>query len=162
MNESKTFNALFLCTGNSARSQMAEALLNHLNKGRFHAYSAGSQPATTVQPLATQLIGELGQDISALRPKSWDEFSGSAAPKMDFIITVCDNAAGETCPVWVGHPALAHWGVPDPAKTPDDPKGFKDAWITLRRRIELFLALPLEKLDHLAREQELRLIGKEV
>ena len=162
MNESKTFNALFLCTGNSARSQMAEALLNHLGKGRFHAYSAGSQPAAAVQPLAAQLIGELRHDASNLRPKSWDVFAGSDAPKMDFIITVCDNAAGETCPVWVGHPALAHWGVPDPAKTPNDPKGFKDAWITLRRRIELLLALPLEKLDHLAREQELRLIGKEV
>ncbi len=162
MNEPRTFNALFLCTGNSARSQMAEALLNHYGKGRFRAYSAGSQPAAAVQPLAAQFIGELGQDASALQPKSWDIFAGPDAPKMDFIITVCDNAAGEICPVWVGHPALAHWGVPDPALTPDDPKGFKDAWLTLRRRIELLLALPLDKLDHLARQQELRLIGKEV
>ncbi|MBS1939658.1 MAG: arsenate reductase ArsC [Bacteroidetes bacterium] len=162
MNEPRTFNALFLCTGNSARSQMAEALLNHYGKGRFRAYSAGSHPSATVQPLAAQFIGELGQDTSTLQPKSWDTFAGADAPKMDFIITVCDNAAGDTCPVWVGHPALAHWGVPDPALKPDDPKGFKDAWLTLRRRIELLLALPLEKLDHLAREQELRLIGKEV
>lgn len=162
MTESQTYNALFLCTGNSARSQMAEALLNHMSKGRFRAFSAGSHPAATVQPLAARLIGELGQDASRLRPKSWDEFAGSGAPKMDFIITVCDNAAGEACPVWAGHPALAHWGVHDPAKTPGDPKGFKDAWLTLRRRIELLLALPLEKLDQLAREQELRLIGKEV
>ena len=94
-------------------------------------------------------------------PQTSAPFTGPGAPKMDFVITVCDNVAGETCPVWIGHPALAHWGVPDPAKTPDDPKGFRDAWITLRRRIELLLALPLEKLDHLAREQELLLIGKE-
>lgn len=161
MTESQTFNALFLCTGNSARSQMAEALLNHLGKGRFRAYSAGSHPTATVQPLAAQLIGGLGLDASSLKPKSWDEFASPGAPKMDFIITVCDNAAGEACPVWIGHPALAHWGVPDPAKTPDDPKSFKDAWVTLRRRVELLLALPLDKLDRLAREQELRLIGKE-
>ncbi|WJI14027.1 arsenate reductase ArsC [Pseudoxanthomonas winnipegensis] len=162
MTASQTFNALFLCTGNSARSQIAEALLNHMSKGRFHAYSAGSHPAATVQPLAAQIISELGQDASRLRPKSWDEFVGPGAPKMDFIITVCDNAAGETCPVWAGRPAVAHWGVPDPAKNPAESKGFKDAWLTLRRRVELLLALPVEKLDHLAREQELRLIGKEV
>lgn len=161
MIEPRTFNALFLCTGNSARSQMAEALLNHLGKGRFHAYSAGSRPAAAVQPLAAQLIAELGHDVSGLRPKSWDEFAHPDATQMDFIITVCDNAAGEACPVWIGHPALAHWGVADPARSPDDPKGFKDAWVTLRRRIELLLALPLEKLGHLAREQELRRIGKE-
>jgi protein-tyrosine-phosphatase len=101
-------------------------------------------------------------NTSELRPKRWDEFAAPEAPQMDFIITVCDNVAGETCPVWAGHPALAHWGVPDPAKNPTDPKGFKDAWLTLRRRVELLLALPLEKLDHLAREQALRLIGKEV
>lgn len=161
MIELRTFNALFLCTGNSARSQMAEALLNHLGKGRFRAYSAGSQPAAAVQPLAAQLIGELGHDTSGLRPKGWDEFAQPDAPQMDFIITVCDNAAGEACPVWIGHPALAHWGVPDPAQAPEDPKGFKDAWLTLRRRVELLLALPLEKLDHLAREQALRRIGQE-
>ena len=162
MTASQTFNALFLCTGNSARSQIAEALLNHMSKGRFHAYSAGSTPALSVQPLAIKLIADLGLNTSELRPKRWDEFAAPEAPQMDFIITVCDNVAGETCPVWAGHPALAHWGVPDPAKNPTDPKGFKDAWLTLRRRVELLLALPLEKLDHLAREQALRLIGKEV
>ena len=158
----KPLNVLFLCTGNSARSQMAEALLNHMGKGRFRAYSAGSTPALSVQPLAIKLIADLGLNTSELRPKRWDEFAAPEAPQMDFIITVCDNVAGETCPVWAGHPALAHWGVPDPAKNPTDPKGFKDAWLTLRRRVELLLALPVEKLDHLAREQELRLIGKEV
>ena len=141
---------------------MAEALLNHMGKDRFRAYSAGSTPALSVQPLAIKLIADLGLNTSELRPKRWDEFAAPEAPQMDFIITVCDNAAGETCPVWAGHPALAHWGVPDPAKNPTDPKGFKDAWLTLRRRVELLLALPLEKLDHLAREQALRLIGKEV
>lgn len=161
MNEPHTFNALFLCTGNSARSQMAEALLNAMSKGRIRAYSAGSHPAPVVQPLAAQLINELGFSTEGMRPKSWEEFAVADAPKMDFVITVCDSAAGESCPVWPGHPALAHWGVTDPAKTPDDPKGFKDALLTLRRRIELLLALPLEKLDHLAREQELRLISKE-
>ena len=162
MTEQRVFNTLFLCTGNSARSQMAEALLNHMGKDRFRAYSAGSTPALSVQPLAIKLIADLGLNTSELRPKRWDEFAAPEAPQMDFIITVCDNVAGETCPVWAGHPALAHWGVPDPAKNPTDPKGFKDAWLTLRRRGELLLALPLEKLDHLAREQALRLIGKEV
>ena len=156
-----TYRVLFLCTGNSARSQMAEALLNVLGKGRFDAYSAGSQPSGSVQPLAARLIAELGY-TTPLRSKSWDEFAASDTPPFDFVITVCDKAAGEACPVWPGQPVLAHWGVPDPAKNPTDPKGFKDAWLTLRRRVELLLALPLEKLDHLAREQALRLIGKEV
>ena len=157
----RTYNALFLCTGNSARSQMAEALLNHMSKGRIRAYSAGSRPAQEVQPLALQLIEELGLPSEGLRPKSWDEFATDGAPNMDFVITVCDNAAGETCPVWPGHPALAHWGVPDPALTPDDPKAFRTAWLTLRRRIELLLALPLESLDRLAREKHLRQIAQE-
>lgn len=155
------YNALFLCTGNSARSQMAEALLNHMSKGRIRAYSAGSRPAGQVQPLAAQLIAELGVPVGALRTKSWDEFAGDGAPRMDFVITVCDNAAGETCPVWPGHPAIAHWGVPDPAQTPGDPAAFKQAWLTLSRRIELLLALPLEKLDKLAREQQMRQIAQE-
>ena len=156
----RTYNALFLCTGNSARSQMAEALLNYMSKGRIRAYSAGSRPAADVQPLAAQLITELGVASEALRTKSWDEFAGPDAPAMDFVITVCDNAAGESCPVWPGHPALAHWGVPDPALTPDDPSAFRNAWLTLRRRIELLLALPLEKLDRLAQEQHLRQIAQ--
>lgn len=158
----KVFNVLVLCTGNSARSIMAEALINTMGQGRFRAYSAGSQPTGRVNPFAIEKLEAIGYPTDGLRSKSWDEFAAPGAPQMDFIITVCDNAAGDTCPVWVGHPALAHWGVPDPALKPDDPKGFKDAWLTLRRRIELLLALPLEKLDHLAREQELRLIGKEV
>jgi len=132
-----------------------------MGKGRFRAYSAGSHPGTAVQSLAMQLIDGLGLPTERLRPKGWDAFAGPEAPKMDLVITVCDGAAGESCPVWPGHPALAHWGVPDPAKVPDDPKGFRDAWLTLRRRIELLLALPLEKLDLLAREQELRRIGRE-
>jgi arsenate reductase len=160
MNE-KTYNALFLCTGNSARSQMAEALLNVMSKGRMRAFSAGSHPADRVQPIAAELIAELGVPASSLRTKSWDEFAGEGAPEMDFVITVCDNAAGEVCPVWLGHPAIAHWGVPDPAQTPGDRQAFKLAWQTLRRRIELMLALPLDKLDTLAREQRLKQIAQE-
>ena len=155
------YNALFLCTGNSARSQMAEALINKMSKGTFHGFSAGSQPAGRVQPLAAKLIAELGYPTEGLRSKSWDEFVGPDAPRMDFVITVCDNAAGEVCPVWPGQPALAHWGIPDPALAPDDPEGFKNAWLILRRRIELLLALPLDKLDRLARELQLRKIASE-
>lgn len=160
MNE-RRYNALFLCTGNSARSQMAEALLNVLGRGRIRAFSAGSRPSGQVQPLAQSLIAELGYPIERLRSKSWDEFARPEAPRMDFVITVCDNAAGEVCPVWPGQPAIAHWSVPDPARTPDDPHAFMDAWITLRRRIELLLALPLESLDRLAREQQLFNIAQE-
>lgn len=152
------YRVLFLCTGNSARSQMAEALLNVSGKGRFHASSAGSQPTGHVQPLARKLIDELGY-TTPLRSKVWDEFAAPGAPPLDFIITVCDKAAGEACPVWPGQPVLAHWGVPDPALRPDDLGGFMDAWVTLRRRIELLLALPLPSLDALAREQRVRAIG---
>ena len=159
MTEQRVFNTLFLCTGNSARSQMAEALLNHMGKDRFRAYSAGSTPALSVQPLAIKLIADLGLNTSELRPKRWDEFAAPEAPQMDFIITVCDNVAGETCPVWAGHPALAHWGVPDPATSPDELSGFMDAWVTLRRRIELLLALPLYAMDAMAREQKLHAIA---
>jgi protein-tyrosine-phosphatase len=155
----QTYNVLFLCTGNSARSQMAEALLNHMAKGRIRAFSAGSRPAMGVQPHAAALIATLGIAPDSLRTKSWDEFAAPGAPDMDFVITVCDNAAGEACPMWPGHPALAHWGVPDPALTPDDPQAFKRAWLILRRRIELLLALPLEKLDRQAREHHLRQIA---
>ena len=155
------YNALFLCTGNSARSQMAEALINVMSRGAFRGYSAGSQPAGRVQPLAAKMIADLGYPAESLRSKSWDEFVGPDAPRMDFVITVCDNAAGEVCPVWPGQPALAHWGIPDPARTPDDPEAFKQAWLILRRRIELLLALPLEKLDLLARELQMRKIADE-
>lgn len=153
------YNVLFLCTGNSARSQMAEALLNHMAEGRMRAWSAGSHPAPQVQPLARQLIEELGLPTGTLRPKSWDAFAGPDAPAMDIVITVCDRAAGESCPLWPGHPAIAHWGVPDPATSPDDPQAFRQAWLVLRRRIELLLALPMDKLDRLAREQHLRQIA---
>lgn len=158
MNE-PSYNALFLCTGNSARSQMAEALLNVMGKGRFRAYSAGSHPSGRVKPEAIELISTLGYPTDSLRSKSWDEFAARDAPTMDFVITVCDNAAGEVCPVWPGHPAVAHWGVADPID--GDLQSFKHAWLTLRRRIELLLSLPLEKLDRLAREQRLRQIAQD-
>ena len=157
----RQYNALFLCTGNSARSQMAEALMSVMSKGKIRGFSAGSSPSGMVQPLAAKLIGELGYPTDQLRSKSWDEFAASDAPAMDFIITVCDNAAGEVCPIWPGQPAMAHWSVPDPARTPDDPEAFKEAWLILRRRIELLLALPLEKLDRLARETQLQKIANE-
>lgn len=158
MNE-PSYNALFLCTGNSARSQMAEALLNVMGKGRFRAYSAGSHPSGRVKPEAIELISTLRYPTDSLRSKSWDEFAARDAPTMDFVITVCDNAAGEVCPVWPGHPAVAHWGVADPID--GDLQSFKHAWLTLRRRIELLLSLPLEKLDRLAREQRLRQIAQD-
>ena len=159
-----TYNVLFLCTGNSARSIMAEALLNVLGKGRFRAYSAGSQPSGHVQPMAAQLAQSLGYDIGLIRSKSWDEFAVAHAPEMDIVITVCDNAAGEACPVWLGHPALAHWGVPDPvAATGDEDMrrhAYTAAFATLRRRVELLLSLPLDKLDRLASQASLREIGQ--
>lgn len=157
----QTYNVLFLCTGNSARSQMAEALLESLGRGRFHAYSAGSAPAAGLHPHAAALITELRGSVQGMQPKAWEAFAGPGAPEMDIVITVCDNAAGETCPVWPGQPSVAHWGVPDPARAPHDEKGFREAWRVLRRRIELLLALPLDKLDRLAREQHLMRIAQE-
>jgi arsenate reductase len=158
-----TYNVLFLCTGNSARSILAEALLGVLGKDRFVAYSAGSYPSGRVQPLAAELAVNLGYPAEKLRSKSWDEYAVAGAPKMDFIITVCDNAAGEICPIWPGHPVSAHWGVPDPAAVEGGEEqrraAFRDAYATLRRRIELLLALPLDKLDRLAHERELRAIA---
>ena len=144
-------NVLFLCTGNSARSILAEAYLNHAGRGRFRAYSAGSHPNGRVNPFALELLERSKLPTTGARSKSWDEFAGPLAPKMDFIFTVCDSAAAETCPVWPGHPVSAHWGVPDPAAVQgsDEQKrrAFKDALTTLSRRIDLFLALPVEKLD---------------
>ncbi|MEL1264302.1 arsenate reductase ArsC [Pseudoxanthomonas putridarboris] len=161
--ENKTYNVLFLCTGNSARSIMAEALLNVLGKGRFNAFSAGSDPRGEVQPMARELSEALGYDTARMRSKSWDEFSGDGAPEMDIIITLCDNAAGEACPVWIGHPALAHWGVPDPAAVSGDEDtrrhAYTAAFAMLRRRIELLVSLPLEQLDHLAAQAKLHEIG---
>lgn len=159
----KTYNVLFLCTGNSARSIMAEAILNVLGKGRFKAFSAGSNPSGRVQPMAQELAEAIGYDTSDIRSKNWDEFAVEGAPKMDMVITVCDNAAGESCPVWLGHPAIAHWGVPDPVAATGDEEtrrhAYTAAFATLRRRIELLLSLPLESLDHLAAQAKLREIG---
>jgi arsenate reductase len=156
-------NVLFLCTGNSARSILAEALLGTLGQGRFNAFSAGSQPAGRVQPIAIELARELGYPVERLRSKSWDEFAEPGAPVIDMVITVCDSAAAETCPIWPGHPATAHWGVPDPASVAGDEmtrrKAFVAAMAALRRRVELLVALPLEKLDRLATQSKLREIG---
>lgn len=155
----RVFNVLFLCTGNSARSVMAEALLNVYGAGRFRAYSAGSFPSGRIQPLAARLATEAGYSAENLRSKNWDEFAAPGAPEMDLIITVCDNAAGEICPIWPGHPATAHWGVADPAEHPDDLSGFLAAWGVLRKRVELLIALPMEKLDALALQAQAREIG---
>ena len=159
-----TTNVLFLCTGNSARSILAEALLGVLGKGRFNAYSAGSHPSGRVQPLAADLATKLGYPPENLRSKSWDEYAKPDAPRMDFIITVCDNAAGEVCPIWPGQPIAAHWGVPDPAAVQGSEEerraAFRDALVTLRRRVELLIALPIEKLDRIARERGVREIAE--
>jgi arsenate reductase len=159
----KTFNVLFLCTGNSARSVIAEGLLAVLGKGRFNSYSAGSQPAGKVQPMAADLVAKLGFDTSKLRSKSWDEFAASDAPQMDLIITVCDNAAGESCPFWPGQPATAHWGVADPAAVEGDEDtrrhAYLEAFAVLRRRVELLIALPVDKLDRLALQTRAQEIG---
>ena len=158
------YNVLFLCTGNSARSILAEGMLNGLGGDRFQAYSAGSQPKGQVHPEAVETLSDLGFDSQGYRSKSWDEFAGTDAPAMDFIITVCDNAAGEVCPIWPGHPLTAHWGVPDPAACQGSPdevrKAFHDAVRMLKRRIELFLSLPLTRLDKLSLRNELRAIGQ--
>lgn len=161
----KTFNVLFLCTGNSARSILAEATMNHLAGGRFFAYSAGSHPSGRPNPFALELLSKQGIATQGLRSKSWDEFAAPDAPKLDFIFTVCDNAAGETCPYWPGQPMTAHWGVPDPAAVEgsDEQKrrAFLDAFITLKRRIELFASLPVEKLDRLALHEKMKSIGQQ-
>lgn len=158
------YNVLFLCTGNSARSIMAEVLLAHLGKGRFGAYSAGSQPSGQVNPFSIETLKGFGLPTAGVRSKSWDEFAAQGAPTIDFIFTVCGNAAGEVCPVWPGRPITAHWGVEDPAAVDgsDDEKraAFKEAAIILRRRTELLLALPFEKLDALAIQSKLQEIGK--
>ena len=150
MNE-RTYDVLFLCTGNSARSVLAEALLNHIGRGRFRARSAGSFPTGKVNPFTLETLRHLGLPTEGLRSKSWDEFAAPGAPPLDFIFTVCDNAAGEACPVWPGKPVTAHWGVPDPAAVEgsDEAKraAFRDAATTLRRRIELLVALPPGRLD---------------
>jgi arsenate reductase (thioredoxin) len=160
----RTYNVLFLCTGNSARSIIGEAVMNKLGEGRFHAYSAGSFPKGEVHPEALRLLRELHFSTDGLRSKSWDEFARPDSPKMDFIFTVCDNAAEEQCPVWPGHPITAHWGIEDPAAADEarQRQAFMNALTYLRARISLFLALPLEAIDEMATREELRRIGRRV
>ena len=158
------YNVLFLCTGNSARSIMAEAILNQKGKGNFIAYSAGSHPSGQPRPEALKQIESAGLPTIGLRSKSWDEFSAPGAPKLDFVFTVCDNAANEQCPYWPGQPMTAHWGIPDPAAvkgTPDEiARAFRDAFVVLDRRIGLLLSLPLGTLDQLAIKREVDNIGR--
>jgi len=158
------FNVLFLCTGNSARSIMAEAILNKLGAGKFRAYSAGSQPRGRLHPETLRLLEGLGYDTSGFRSKSWGEFAEPGAPLLDFVFTVCDDAAGETCPVWPGQPMTAHWGVPDPAQAKGNPAeialAFKDAYRMLNQRIGIFTSLPLRSLDQLSLQKKLREIGQ--
>lgn len=157
----KIYNVLFLCTGNSARSILGEVLMNHDGAGRFKAWSAGSQPKGEIHPVAIETLNGLGFSTEGLRSKSWAEFSGPDAPQFDFIFTVCDNAAGETCPVWIGHPMTAHWGIEDPAAVEGagQRQAFLDAVRYLRRRIELFMTLPLASLDAMAIQRKLQEIG---
>ena len=160
----RPFNVLFLCTGNSARSIMAEAILNKIGAGKFRAFSAGSQPEGRVHPEALQLLQSLGYDTSSFRSKSWSEFADPGAPVLDFVFTVCDNAAGEVCPVWPGQPMTAHWGVPDPAEAKGTPAevalASKDAYRMLNQRIGIFTSLPLRSLDRLSLQSKLREIGR--
>ena len=158
------YNVLFLCTGNSARSIMAEAILNQRGKGQFIAYSAGSHPSGQPRSEALRQIESAGMSTSGLRSKSWDEFAAPGAPKLDFVFTVCDNAANEQCPYWPGQPMTAHWGIPDPAAVKGTPeeiaRAFRDAFVVLDRRIGLFLSLPFSTLDQLAIKREVENIGK--
>lgn len=158
----KTYNVLFLCTGNSARSILAEAILNKEGAGRFRAFSAGSFPKGQVHPLSIKLLGELDYPTEGYRSKSWNEFAAAGAPPLDFIFTVCDDAAGETCPTWPGQPMTAHWGIPDPAAAAPDrqERAFRDAYFALQRRVGLFLSLPLESIDAMSLQTKLREIGR--
>ena len=157
-------NVLFVCTGNSARSIIAEGLMNHLGGKRFRAYSAGSHPKGEVHPLALEALKHARLPIDGFRSKSWEEFAGPDAPQLDFVFTVCDNAAGEVCPVWPGQPMTAHWGLPDPAAVEGTDeikrKAFHDTVVGMKRRIELMLALPMTSLDRMAIQREVRDIGK--
>lgn len=158
------YNVLFLCTGNSARSIIGEAILNKTGAGKFRAYSAGSQPRGQVNPYSIRLLDELGYDTAGLRSKSWDEFARAGAPTFDFVFTVCDDAASEACPVWPGQPMTAHWGIPDPAEAQGTEAeialAFRQAYRLLNQRIGAFTALPLRSLDQLSLKNRLREIGK--
>ncbi len=162
---SSPYNVLFLCTGNSARSIMAEATLNQRGRGAFAAFSAGSHPTGKVHPEALEQLRSAGIPTEGLRSKSWDEFAEPESPQMDFIFTVCDNAANEVCPIWPGHPMTAHWGVPDPAAVTETPaqiaRAFRDAHCLLDRRIQLFVSLPFSTLDRMATKREIDRIGHE-
>lgn len=159
----KVYNVLFLCTGNSARSVLAEAVLNHIGNGRFQAFSAGSTPKGQINPMTLTTLQEAGLPTDGLRSKSWDEFAGPDAPRMDFVFTVCDSAAGETCPIWPGKPMTAHWGIEDPAAVtgPEfkQQQAFEDALRFMRNRIVAFINLPLESIDRMALSSKLRGIG---
>jgi protein-tyrosine-phosphatase len=156
------YNVLFLCTGNSARSILAEAILAKEGGGRFRAFSAGSYPKGQVHPTALELLRELGFATAGCRSKSRDDFAGDAAPSLDFVFTVCDNAAGEVCPIWPGQPMTAHWGIDDPAAVAGEHQGgaFREAFFALQRRIRLFLSLPLDSIDELSLQNRLRDIGQ--
>lgn len=158
----RIYNVLFLCTGNSARSILAEALLNRDGEGRFRAYSAGSLPKGAVHPMALELLDHLDFPVTGLRSKSWEEFAAPEAPEIDFIFTVCDNAAGETCPIWPGHPMTAHWGIEDPAAV--EGAGQREAFTTalryLQNRISLFVSLPIDSIDRMTLQNRLSAIGK--
>lgn len=164
MQTEKIYNVLFLCTGNSARSILAEIMLNHLGKGRFRAFSAGSHPNGRVNPGILRLLQRMNLPTAALRSKSWDEFAAPGAPQLDFVFTVCDNAAGEVCPVWPGQPMTAHWGVPDPAacegSEAEQDRLFEQVAQQLSTRIQLFVSLPIAKLDALSLQRKLQEIGK--
>ena len=159
------YNVLFLCTGNSARSIMAEAIMNYRGKPRFRAYSAGSHPSGAVRPEALRELQRAQLPSAEARSKSWDEFAQPGAPDMNFVFTVCDNAAKEVCPIWPGQPMTAHWGIPDPAAVQGTPeevqRGFREAFVSLDRRIGLFLSLPLQSLDRLAIQKEINRIGQQ-
>jgi arsenate reductase (thioredoxin) len=160
----RPFNVLFLCTGNSARSITAEAILNRIGMEKFRAFSAGSHPKGQVHPETIRLLHMLHYDTSGLRSKSWSEFADPGAPLLDFVFTVCDNAAGESCPVWPGQPMTAHWGIPDPAEAKGNAAeialAFKDAYRMLERRLSIFVSLPLRSLDRLTLQNKLRGIGR--
>ena len=162
----RTMNVLFICTGNSARSILAESILNHpsIGQGRFRAFSAGSHPAGQVQPLALELLSQYHYPTEGLRSKNWNEFSGDGAPELDFVFTVCDQAAGEACPYWPGQPMTAHWGVEDPVAVQgsheEQRRAYANAFMVLRNRLSMFAALPIDKLDRLALKKKLDEIGQ--